>query len=119
MSDGGMGSGGGKSLTLNLKSTGRTVHLYFYPHLLTPEDKLTDGAPSAGNDPFEIRGNTSLIWIDLAPEARFVHPTAYLLVSDSDSCVKEGGWWPVLNGEKILYGLSKPIIADLPSGIEI
>jgi hypothetical protein len=61
-------------------STGRTtmntMKCYFYPIELTPENILTDGATGA---PIELKGLTQLIWMDLNPHLKFVHPTAYML----------------------------------------
>jgi hypothetical protein len=46
-----------------------------------------------------------LIWVDLYPNWRFAHPTLYILISGEESRIVEGEWWPVLNGERILYGV--------------
>jgi hypothetical protein len=78
------------------------INIYTYPNPLTPGDILTDGEDGTA---FEIFENTLLIWADLDPPAWFAHPTAYVLISATgDIQVAEGEWWPVLNGERILYG---------------
>ena len=77
------------------------INIYIFPHVLTPEDKLTDGPLGA---PLEINGKTLLVWVDLHPDWKFTHPTEYILISPEGPVIKEGGWWPVLNGKQILYG---------------
>ena len=105
---GGIGSGGGK---------GRKILIYFYPYELTPNDVLSDGPQEVGNPPFKLEGNTMLIWVDLVPEAKFEHPTAYILISAKNTRVEKGGWWPVLNGQRVLYGQNNPI--SIPSPFEL
>ncbi|MBN2536285.1 MAG: hypothetical protein JXB88_25610 [Spirochaetales bacterium] len=78
-------------------------HVYFYPHIVNQEDRLEDGSGSFGT-PIRIEGNTLLVWVDLEPEMRFTHPTKYILISNKGVRIIDGGWWPVLNGKKILYG---------------
>lgn len=77
------------------------INIHIFPHELTLRDKLTDG-PS-GN---QVRAypNTLLLWVDLMPLAKFVHPTAYVLISKHGTRVEKGSWWPVLNGKQICYG---------------
>jgi hypothetical protein len=77
------------------------VEVFFYPHLLTVNDRLQDGRDS---EAFALDGDTFLIWVDLGPELRYTHPTAYVLISKLGVRVESGGWWPVLNGRAILYG---------------
>lgn len=82
------------------------IHAYFYPHVLTPQDFLTDGGTvdtSLKISPFKIEDNTLLIWIDQMPTAYFAHPTAYLMISGKETRVVRGEWWPILNGKDILY----------------
>ena len=114
---GGMGSGGGKSLLE--KSLGRKIEIYFYPYQLTSKDVLSDGPQSIGNSSFKLESNTMLIWVDLVPEARFVHPTAYILISASNTRVEKGGWWPVLNGQQILYGQTNPVSITSPFELNV
>jgi hypothetical protein len=75
--------------------------VYFYPHVLNPQDNLQDG--SYGHK-IEIDGNTLLVWVDLEPEMRFVHDTLYILISKQGVRIVNGDWWPVLNNKQILYG---------------
>jgi hypothetical protein len=77
------------------------INIYICPHELTPEDRLVDGPD--GKE-FKITDDTLLIWVDLHPDARFAHPTVYVLISAAGTQVEEGKWWPVLNGKRILYG---------------
>jgi len=90
------------------------VDVYFYPHVLSPEDKLFDGdfVLSSGDESFDanfaanqikIVDNTLLVWVDLMPMAFFAHPTAYITISGKDIRVVHGDWWPSLNGKRILY----------------
>ncbi len=112
-SDGGMGSGGGKSL--DIKPLPRRIDVYCHPHPLSSQDVLTDGDHSAGNKPFKFDEGSILVWIDLQPEARFAHSTAYVFFHKGESRMEKGGWWPVLNGKKILYGESEPFSINFPS----
>jgi hypothetical protein len=90
------------------------IDIYIRPQKLTPEDTLTDG----GNRQVEITGNTLLVWVDLMPSAKFAHPTLYVLISAKGTRVEKGEWWPVLNGEKILYGSTETVKSPvkLPTG---
>ena len=82
------------------------VIIHVYPHILTSEDRLSDGPPE---NMFRIRDNCLLIWIDFMPRAYFAHPTAYILVSKENTRVEHGDWWPTLNGKTILYGRQNKI----------
>jgi hypothetical protein len=93
-----------------------SIKCYFYPDELTPEDVLADG--DDGNT-IEITDTTRLVWVDLCPDMRFTHPTAYVLISASGIKIQKGGWWPVLNDNRILYGISEPIAIQLPLEIEL
>lgn len=77
------------------------INVHIYPHELYPFDRLEDGP--TGKE-FKIVDNTLLIWVDLLPMALFTHPTAYILISKEYTRVEKGGWWPVLNGRRILFG---------------
>lgn len=81
------------------------IDIYIRPQKLTPKDILTDG----GNKQVEITENTLLVWADLIPSAKFAHPTLYVLISAEGTRVEKGEWWPVLNGEKILYGSQETV----------
>ncbi len=77
------------------------ISIHVYPHELTSQDRLTDGPREK---PFKIREKSLFIWIDFLPGAFFAHPTAHILISKENIRVKDGNWWPELNGRTILYG---------------
>lgn len=77
--------------------------VYFYPHVINPNDRLQDGPDSIGNQ-IRIKEDSLLIWVDLYPGMFFVHETKYILISHEDIRIVEGQWWPELNGKRILYG---------------
>ncbi|MBW2740651.1 MAG: hypothetical protein JRE64_17820 [Deltaproteobacteria bacterium] len=87
------------------------INVYAFPHELIPADKLVDGPDGV---PFKITGNTLLIWVDLHPDMRFTHPTEYILIAPEAINVYKGGWWPVLNGKRILYGSRNKVGAISP-----
>jgi hypothetical protein len=86
------------------------TNVFVYPEKLTEKDKLTDGA---GAKEIEIKSESTLIWIDLSPDARFAHPTQYILISTEGARVVKGQWWPVLNG-KALFREAKEDQAEFP-----
>jgi hypothetical protein len=86
-------------------------NVYAFPRELTPKDKLVDGSDAV---PFKITGNTLLIWVDLHPDMKFTHPTEYILIAPEEINVYKGGWWPVLNGKRILYGSRNKVGAISP-----
>lgn len=106
MSGGGMGSGGGKFL--DLRTIRQRIDIYCHPFPLSSKDVLTDGKPSTEVTPLKFEPGSILVWVDLQPEARFAHPTAYVFFSKGNTSVVNGSWRPVLNGEAILYGESEP-----------
>jgi hypothetical protein len=78
------------------------VNVYIHPYELTTEDMLSDGDEG---EQIKITEDTLLLWVDLHPELRFgPHDTLYILISSAGTRVEQGGWWPVLNGRRILYG---------------
>lgn len=77
------------------------IKAYFYPHLINGQDTLLDGPEGKK---IHLNKNTALIWVDLAPDLFFSHKTLYILISQEKIRIKNGKWWPVLNGKKILYG---------------
>lgn len=77
------------------------IAIHVYPHELTSQDRLTYGPREK---PFKIRDKSLLIWVDFLPSAFFSHPTAHILISKENIRVKDGNWWPELNGRTILYG---------------
>jgi hypothetical protein len=80
-----------------------SVAVCVFPHELNSNDRLQDGRSGRV---LSLPDSTLLVWVDLAPAARFSHPTAYVLISPEGTQVEEGVWWPVLNGRRILQ--SKP-----------
>lgn len=93
-----------------------SINCYFYPDELTPKDVLADG--DNGNT-IDIADTTRLVWVDLRPNMKFAHPTVYVFISASGVKMWKGEWWPVLNGNRILYGISEPIAIQLPLEIEL
>ncbi len=77
------------------------IDIHVYPHELTSQDRLADGPME---QLFKIDDNCLLVWVDLLPDAFFVHPTAYILISREYIRAEYGNWWPTLNGRRILYG---------------
>lgn len=78
----------------------KKANVFVYPEKLTAKDKLVDGPAGAATE-IPIKGETTLIWIDLNPDARFAHATEYVLISAEGTRVVKGGWWPVLNGKPL------------------
>jgi hypothetical protein len=83
------------------KAVAGQIHVFIYPYELVPGDKLEDG-PVGNATSFAVKSETLLVWMDLLPEAKFAHPTRYVLISASGIIVEDGQWWPVLNGRPIL-----------------
>lgn len=77
-----------------------SVVAHVFPHELNSNDRLQDGQSGRF---LRLHDNTLLVWVDLAPAARFSHHTAYVLISPEDTQIEEGAWWPVLNGQGILH----------------
>lgn len=78
---------------------------------LYPADQLTDGDTG---EAIAIKETTTLVWVDLYPNARYAHPTQYVLISPAGTRVIDGSWWPVLNG-KPLFRDAKTASADVPA----
>jgi hypothetical protein len=76
----------------------RGADVFIYPEKLTSKAKLTDGKEGKA---IEIKSETTLIWVDLAPDAWFSHGTEYVLISAEGTRVIKGVWWPVLNGKDL------------------
>ena len=72
-----------------------------YPHKLTANDKLSFGPDADQKKLIPIKGETTLIYVDLAPEARFAHATQCILVSSDGARVIPGDWWLILNGQDL------------------
>lgn len=77
------------------------AQVYVHPKKLTAEDKLSFGPDSDQKLLIPIKGETTLVYIDLAPDARFAHPTQCVLISADGTCVMNGNWWLVLNGNPL------------------
>ena len=92
----------------------KKAHVFVHSKMLTEGDKLSDGA---NKTPIEIEGETTLIWVDLMPEARFAHPTEYILISGEGTRIVKGQWWPHLNG-KNLFRDGKPPKLEIPNTLE-
>jgi hypothetical protein len=73
--------------------------VHVYGEKLIAGDKLTDGPDGR---PIRIMGEATLVWVDLAPDARYAHDTEYLLITPRGTSISKGQWWPVLNGKPIL-----------------
>ncbi len=72
--------------------------VYVRPDKLTKADKLTDGR---GGQPLGVQSESTLVWVDLRPDANFEHPTEHVLISAIDVHVTKGKWWPVLNDKDL------------------
>lgn len=88
-----------------------SIKIHIYPQELLEKDILCDGPTETA---FRIADHTLLLWIDMNPTYRFAHRTAYLLISPREARVEKGGWWPVLNGQRILSGKQNPTMVLSP-----
>lgn len=79
----------------------RKAIVHIHPQTLSDKDVLKDGEHG---DRIDLAGATTLIWVDLMPDARFAHPTEYVLISAEGTRVVKGNWWPHLNGRDVLRG---------------
>ena len=102
-------------LAFSTGGSSKRAEVYVYPYLLSSHAKLTDG-PSG--KPFSLEGNSLLIWIDRQPGFRFVHDTRYVLISAGRVDCIDGGWWPVLEGRRILCGDTRQVAFPLPIVVE-
>jgi hypothetical protein len=101
----------GRALSTEKTTIDRTkpvVHIY--PEKLSSKDKLHDGPDGKI---IEIDAETTLIWVDLLPAARFAHDTEYLLVTAKGTKIIKGQWWPVLNGKPLMRGDERNQLDDL------
>jgi hypothetical protein len=87
--------------------------VYVYPKKLTDKDKLSFGPGKEQKETIPIKGETTLIYVDLAPDARFAHGTECILISADGTRVIKGSWWLVLNGED-LFRDGKEYKVDFP-----
>jgi hypothetical protein len=89
------------------------ARVYVYPQPLTARDKLSFGPDTEQKKTIPIKETTTLIYVDLAPGARFAHPTECILVSSEGARVIRGDWWLILNG-KALFRDGKDYKVDFP-----
>ncbi len=87
-----------KSTAEGVKTAAGNAKVYVYAEKLTAKDKLSFG-PDA--KPIPIKGESTLVYVDLMPDARFAHPTQCVLISTDGAKVLEGDWWLVLNGKPL------------------
>jgi len=85
--------------------------VYVYPEKLTAKDKLSFGPEQKETIPIE--GESTLVYVDLVPDAKFEHPTQCILISAKGAQVIKGNWWLVLNG-KDLFRDGKDFKVDFP-----
>ncbi len=71
------------------------LRVFTYPKLLIRGDVLQDGEGGQG---IPIYDDTQFLWADLQPGSRFVHDSAYILISADRIRILRGQWWPILNG---------------------
>jgi hypothetical protein len=90
--------------------------VYVYPKKLTAKDKLSFGPGKEQKETIPIKGETTLIYVDLAPQARFAHDTQCILVSTNGARVVKGSWWMILNGED-LFRDGKDFKVEFPIGL--
>ena len=85
---------------------------FSYPEPLGPGDEVGPYAPDPIPPdltqlphviPYDLDGPAWLFWLDLAPYARYAHPTQFVLIDASDGSyvVHDEAWWPVLNGQSL------------------
>jgi uncharacterized Zn-binding protein involved in type VI secretion len=86
------------------------AHVFVHPEKLTAKDVLSFGEKG---ERIEINGETTLVYVDLAPDARFAHPTECVLISAEGTRVVKGTSWLVLNG-KPLFRDGKGYKAEFP-----
>lgn len=83
------------------KSPSSKAKVYIYPEKLTAKDKLSFGPSEEQKKTISIKGETTLIYVDLMPDARFAHPTQCILISTDGAKVYKGDWWLILNGKPL------------------
>lgn len=88
----------------------RVAHVFVHSEPLKPGDRLTDGGKG---EPIEINSPTTLVWVDRMPDARYSHPTEYVLISAEGTRILKGGWWPVLN-DKALFRDGRQMTVEFP-----
>lgn len=105
-----------EDLNETIKGPPIKTKVYVYPKKLTPIDKLSFGPGKDQKETIPIKGETTLIYVDLVPDARFAHGTQCILVSKEGARVINGDWWLILNGED-LFRDGKDFKVDFPIGL--
>jgi uncharacterized Zn-binding protein involved in type VI secretion len=90
-----------------------SAKVYVYPEKLTAKDKLSFGPSEEQKKTIPIKGEATLVYVDLMPNARFAHPTQCILISTDGARVIKGDWWLILNG-KPLFRDGKDLKVDFP-----
>lgn len=90
--------------------------VFIYPKKLTAQDKLSFGPGKDQIKTIPIKEETTLLFVDLQPGARFAHNTQCILISSGGTRIIEGNWWLVLNGER-LFSDGKNFKVDFPIGL--
>lgn len=93
------------------------IQVFVHPQLVTPKNQLKL-APD--HEPLKLTEDKLLVWVDLAPTMRFVHPTRTILIGAESVEVYEGQWWVELDGRRFPEpGADYPSLVtpvELPSG---
>ena len=87
-----------------------------YSKKLTAADRLSFGPDNEQKSLISIKGETTLVYIDLAPDARFAHPTQCVLISTEGARVINGSWWLILNGKPLFRDGKTPPV-DFPMNL--
>src|SRR5262249_60116367 len=71
--------------------------VYVHPQKLTAKDKLSFGPSEEQKKTIPIKGEATLVYVDLMPNARFAHPTQCILISTDGAPRINAAWRPILN----------------------
>ena len=71
--------------------------LQFLPRVFAAGETLCDGEREIA-----IEEPSLVAWIDLQPQAKFAHPTRYVIIGAREVRVLDGKWWPTLSGRPLL-----------------
>jgi len=88
-----------------IEFSGIAVHVI--PEVVTPKDELMDGEETV----IPIERESVVLWVDLQPEAKFVHDTRYVILDAGRGRVIDGQWWPTFGGRGKALG---PALTTLP-----
>lgn len=75
----------------------KPIEVHIFPSLLVPGETIHDGPEDKVG--VQITEPTLMLWVDLAPTYRFVHPTCTVLVGASGARALPGSWWSIVNGK--------------------